>query len=126
MSQSRFETTFSIARSKLHLSLTSKDTQMIENNINRINSLQSGKEKGNTLPPIGRIIEEELKRQHKSVIWLSKQINCDRRNVYDIFHRDTIDTSLLLRISVVLNVDFFKIYSDYIVKLLKVSYLPPP
>lgn len=99
---------------------------MIENNINRINSLQSGKEKGNTLPPIGRIIEEELKRQHKSVIWLSKQINCDRRNVYDIFHRDTIDTSLLLRISVVLNVDFFKIYSDYIVKLLKVSYLPPP
>lgn len=34
---------------------------------------------------IGKLIEEELRRQERSVTWLSRKIHCDRRNVYDIF-----------------------------------------
>jgi len=60
---------------------------------------------------IGKIIEEELRCQGRSVTWLSRQIHCDRRNIYDIFQRDSIDTSLLMRISRVLGVDFFRYFS---------------
>lgn len=60
---------------------------------------------------IGKIIEEELRRQERSVTWLSRQIHCDRRNVYDIFSRTTIDTGLLFSICRVLHVDFFSHYS---------------
>lgn len=61
---------------------------------------------------IGKIIEEELRRQKLSVTWLSRKIHCDRRNVYDIFERTSIDTELLYRICQVLNVDFFAYYSQ--------------
>lgn len=60
---------------------------------------------------IGQIIEKELRSQERSVAWFCRKIHCDRRNVYDIFRRESIDTSLLLRISEVLGVDFFKYYS---------------
>jgi len=61
---------------------------------------------------IGRIIEAELRRQERTVTWLSRKIHCDRRNVYDIFSRSFIDTDLLYRISVALKTDFFKYYSE--------------
>lgn len=60
---------------------------------------------------IGQLIEDELRRQERSVTWLSRKIHCDRRNVYDIFGRADIDTNLLYRISVALRTDFFKFYS---------------
>lgn len=37
---------------------------------------------------------------------------CNRQNVYDIFRRESIDTSLLSRISAALGHDFFKDLSD--------------
>ncbi|MDE5856914.1 MAG: XRE family transcriptional regulator [Muribaculaceae bacterium] len=60
---------------------------------------------------IGKIIQDELRRQERSVTWFSRKIHCDRRNVYDIFQRSSIDTDLLLLISRVLNVDLFSYYS---------------
>ena len=33
---------------------------------------------------IGKIIEQELRQQERSVTWLSRKLHCDRRNVYDI------------------------------------------
>lgn len=60
---------------------------------------------------IGPLIEAELRRQERSVTWLSRKIHCDRRNIYDIFHRDSIDSTLLFKISRVLGVDFFNLYS---------------
>lgn len=71
---------------------------------------------------IGSIIEQELRRQERSVSWLSRKIHCDRRNIYFIFERDSIDTGLLLRISQALGVDFFAYFSN----LLKGKQLPPP
>ena len=61
---------------------------------------------------IGKIIEEELRRQERSVTWLSRKIHCDRRNIYDIFSRACIDTGLLYKLSVALNRDFFKCFSS--------------
>lgn len=61
---------------------------------------------------IGQIIEAELRRQERSVTWLSRKIHCDRRNVYDIFSRSYIDTGLLYLISQALGCDFFKYYSE--------------
>lgn len=60
---------------------------------------------------IGKIIEQELRRQERTVTWLSRKLHCDRRNVYDIFTREYIDTGLLYRISQVLNTDFFVCFS---------------
>ena len=62
---------------------------------------------------MGRMVEENF-RQFKArnrgcnVTWFAAQLNCDRRNIYDIFQRPTIDTQLLAQISLVLNHNFFQ------------------
>jgi plasmid maintenance system antidote protein VapI len=61
---------------------------------------------------IGKLIEEELRNQGRTPTWIAKQLHCDRSNVYKIFTRKSLDTALLLRISVALERDFFKCYTD--------------
>lgn len=63
---------------------------------------------------IGQIIKEELHRQERSVSWFSRKLCCDRTNIYGIFKRSSIDSDLLLRISLILNHDFFSVYSGII------------
>ena len=65
------------------------------------------------VPPfsIGSLIKDELFRQERTVTWLARKINCDRRNIYNVFARTYIDTELLFRISLALNVDFFAYFS---------------
>jgi hypothetical protein len=68
-----------------------------------------------TVPPffmihIGKLIEEEMKRQERTPVWLAKKINCERPNVYYIFRQESINTDLLLRISRALNHNFFLHY----------------
>ena len=41
----------------------------------------------------------------------ARRINTHIRNVYDIFHRKSIDTDLLITIGSVLDYDFFRYYS---------------
>lgn len=60
---------------------------------------------------IGKLIEEELRRQERTVTWLSRKIHCDRRNVYKIFARPYIDTDLLMRLCNILHTDFFAYFS---------------
>ena len=60
---------------------------------------------------IGKLVEEELRRQNRSVAWLSRELNCNRRNIYDIFSRNSIDTELLYHLSVILHTDFFACFS---------------
>lgn len=66
---------------------------------------------------IGQEIKTELQRQERSVSWFAKKLYCDRTNVYSIFKRQSIDTELLLRISQILNQNFFapydRILSEY-------------
>lgn len=59
---------------------------------------------------IGKSIEYELRNQERSVVWLARKLNCNRTNIYKIFNRSTIDTELLLRISNVIQRNFFEEY----------------
>lgn len=59
---------------------------------------------------IGKLIEAELRRQERSVSWFARNLYCERTNVYDIFKRRSVDTELLMRISRLLNRNFFLVY----------------
>ena len=61
---------------------------------------------------IGKLIREQVEKQDKSVVWLAEQLACSRTNIYKIYERPSIDTGLLLRISLVLNYNFFALYSE--------------
>ncbi|MBR5592757.1 MAG: XRE family transcriptional regulator [Bacteroidaceae bacterium] len=63
---------------------------------------------------IGSIIKKQFDAQEGSVAWFAKQLCCDRTNIYSIFKRESIDTALLEKISVILNHDFFQYYSKEI------------
>ena len=41
---------------------------------------------------IGQLIEQELRRQRRSVSWFAKELYCDRTNVYKLFRKESIDT----------------------------------
>ncbi len=60
---------------------------------------------------IGVIIREKLKERGKPVVWLARQLSCSRTNIYKIFDKRSIDTNELMRISKILEYDFFKLYS---------------
>ena len=60
---------------------------------------------------IGSLIKAELHRQGRSVGWFAKQLYCDRTNVYHIFKRQSLDTAQLLRISQLLQYNFFDYYA---------------
>lgn len=42
-----------------------------------------------------------------TITWFARQLNCDRRNIYNIFGRKSIDSELLMCISRILNHNFF-------------------
>lgn len=58
---------------------------------------------------IGSLIKEVFDNGPKTwtVTWFARQLNCDRRNIYNIFARHSIDTVLLMRISKILRHNFF-------------------
>lgn len=74
---------------------------------------------------IGQLIKEELYRQERTVTWLARKINCDRRNVYNVFERTYVDTELLLRISIALQTDFFVYYSRALQSIENQKITPP-
>lgn len=57
---------------------------------------------------LGQMIRQEVDSQNHTVVWLARQLACSRTNVYKIFEKDSMDTNLLLRISLILKRDFFK------------------
>ena len=61
---------------------------------------------------IGQKIKEVLDFQERTPTWLARKINCERTNIYYIFQQTSINTELLLRISIALNHDFFTYYSQ--------------
>ena len=69
---------------------------------------------------IGKLIKKKLEDDGRKVVWLANKIHCNRRNIYDIFDRSSIDTELLLRISLVLNTNFFAYLSEYYQNMMNV------
>lgn len=57
---------------------------------------------------IGHLIKTEFDRQGRRAMWLASELNCNRANVYNIFHRDNIDIAMLIKISKVLQHNFFQ------------------
>ena len=62
---------------------------------------------------IGKRIETVLRNKDRSVTWFARKLFCNRHNAYDIFKRESSDTTLLKRILVILEYHFFKELSDY-------------
>ena len=67
-----------------------------------------------TMKPIGILIKEELEKQERSITWFASKLSCDRSNIYRLFQKESIDTNLLVRISILLGKDFFSDLSDYV------------
>lgn len=65
---------------------------------------------------IGKLIENELRRQERTVSWFARNLYCERANIYHIFKRQSLDTELLMRISRLLDHNFFSYYSSQIEK----------
>ncbi len=59
---------------------------------------------------IGNIIKEAVKKRGIKVTAFADEINCSRRNVYEIFKKKNIDTELLLMICDKLNENLFLHY----------------
>lgn len=68
---------------------------------------------------IGQLIKQELADQDRSITWFAEQLSCSHTDVYKLFNDASIDTGLLLLISDVLGVDFFKFYSEKFEILMK-------
>lgn len=60
------------------------------------------------------MVKRELKAQGRTVVWLARTINMERSSVYKIFERNTLDVGLLIRISLVMDHDFFQDVSNKI------------
>lgn len=70
---------------------------------------------------IGKRIKNEVYKQNISIVTLAKKIDRSRNVVYEIFERKSIDTNLLNKLSVALNIDFFKVYSSRVVAKINVE-----
>ena len=68
---------------------------------------------------IGQLIQEQLKTDQRSVGWLSRQIPCTRNHVYKLFKRPSLDAALLLRISMVMQFNFFQYYTAEFLQAMK-------
>ena len=56
---------------------------------------------------MGKLIEQTLHDQGRTVTWFANQLCCSRPNAYKIFHKANIDLLLLWRISFILRHNFF-------------------
>lgn len=60
---------------------------------------------------IGHLIQEQLRKDQRSVGWLAREIHCTRNNVYKIFNKASLDADLILKISKSMNFNFFQYYT---------------
>lgn len=60
---------------------------------------------------IGQLIKEHVKRKRMKVSQLSESLNVSEPNVYKIYLRSSIDTALLEKICIALDVNFFEFYA---------------
>ena len=65
---------------------------------------------------IGQLIKQGLEDQGRTVVWFARRMSYSRTNIYKIFERPSIDADVLMRISIVLGVDFFRYYSEDFLK----------
>lgn len=57
---------------------------------------------------VGKMIQDELNYQGRTVVWFAKAIYCEKSNVYKMFRRKSIDLAQLMKISDVLGHNFLR------------------
>ena len=57
---------------------------------------------------LGKRIQDELKEQGRAVSWLANQLGMKRTSLYYIFHQNSLDLELLMRISFILDHNFMR------------------
>ena len=57
---------------------------------------------------VGHLIKEVFDRQGRRATWFASELNCNRANIYNIFNRENIDVEMLIKISLVLQYNFFQ------------------
>lgn len=67
---------------------------------------------------IGEEIKKVVKERNVTVSWLARELGCHRTNIYRIFDAASVDTDILLRLSVILKFNFFSLYSDVVTQKL--------
>ncbi|MBO5250274.1 MAG: helix-turn-helix transcriptional regulator [Muribaculaceae bacterium] len=65
---------------------------------------------------IGQIIKTVIKEKGISIVSLAKDLSYTRANIYKILDKKSIDTDVLLKISIILEYDFFELYQHEIKK----------
>lgn len=70
---------------------------------------------------IGSKIKSVVAKKGLPVSEFARRINKSRENIYNIFKRKTIDTELLVKISKVLEHDFFQYYTSLTSELQKLK-----
>lgn len=65
---------------------------------------------------IGQLIKQKVEERQKTVVWLARELSCCRSNVYKIYEKSSIDTDILLRLSCILDYDFFSLYTEEVQK----------
>lgn len=61
---------------------------------------------------IGNKIRQTLKEKGYTVVWFANELSCHRTNIYKIFDKPSIDTNDLMRISRILDYNFFEYLSN--------------
>ena len=61
---------------------------------------------------IGEEIKKVVKDHKVTVSWLARELGCHRTNIYRIFDSASVDSEILLRLSIILNYNFFDLYTD--------------
>lgn len=61
---------------------------------------------------IGQLIKQKMEEEGKTVSWLARNLSYCRTNVYKIYDKKSIDTDLLMRISALLEYNFFLDYTN--------------
>lgn len=67
---------------------------------------------------IGEEIKKVVRERNVTVSWLARELGCHRTNIYRIFDSASVDTDILLRLSIILKCDFFSLYSDVVTQKL--------
>ena len=63
---------------------------------------------------IVQLIKEVVVQKGVKVPWIAQQLGCHRNNVYLIFSRQWIDTGTLMKLSIILQYDFFAELSGWL------------
>ena len=74
---------------------------------------------------IGKHIREIMAQKGIKVPWIAQQLCCHRNNIYLIFSRQWIDTNTLMKLSFILQYDFFEelseLYKEHNIPMMKPS-----